>query len=170
MRTLKLTSPSLSKVPIPHFGTVCVCCSGETAGGTKVCVPRGRQIRGYGGLTVPVCSDCTAHAVERNAAAAGWIMLFIVGLGLTIGPAAAMAEPDAPSDLWVAVVIGIALLAWSVTGLVRVRLRNQRARQQQGHHPWLSIGIGFGSTSVNTTNPTLIETMVKLNPGSEVSG
>jgi hypothetical protein len=147
----------------PRFGGHCVCCSVDTkeckaydASTDRVQVPP---------IPMPVCLQCTDHALASHFAGIMQGSMLCVGIGLAA--ACAMKLPERPHDSFlvagiaVGAVLAIAALAWAYA----IHRRDARARAA-GHHPNLSFSVGHGRTLLDTDNHDLVEELLALNPSA----
>lgn len=154
---------SHGRYPAPVFGETCVCCSAPTDD-TVAYDPSGDQ-QAAERLEVPCCDGCsehlgTSHLVEQLAILA----LVVGGLGTLFMGGAAIVSGGEDVLLLGALACGIVPL--SLGGAVLwLRERRRTTLIGSGHHP-LEIRVELGRCVIHTTNPTLAEELLALNPSA----
>jgi hypothetical protein len=147
--------------PVPVFGERCVCCSAPTDDTVSYDPSGDQQVAER--LEVPCCDGCSEHLGRSHLAEQLAILALVVGgLGTLFMGGAAIVSGGEDVLLLGALACGIVPL--SLGGAVLwLRDRRQRTLISSGHHP-LEIRVELGRCVIHTTNATLAEELLALNP------
>ncbi len=152
---------------VPRFGKRCVCCNADAMGRTQDYDPSTDRVQASS-IAMPVCFDCKDHALQTATAAILQSSLLIVGvcaIGLGINYLTERPDDDVlTGSVAVGAVMTLAAIAW-IAAAIR---REKRERGLPGHHARLSFSIAHGRTLLDTSNETLVEELLALNPNARI--
>jgi hypothetical protein len=149
------------------FGPRCVCCGADAGGATLGCNPATRAARAMRVLPmlVPVCHDCTAHALPSPRGTTLPGAFVIVGLVLLVFGLVGRSGPFSATVLWLAGVI----LTISFAAMAFGRMRMSHLRKH-GHHPGFEVTANRTGLLLDSSNATLIEDVLERNAHGEHRG
>jgi hypothetical protein len=155
---LDLGRASGSTFKVPPLGQLCVCCNAETYGRTEAFDPSTDKIQADR-VEVPVCGECSKHALESNlrvlmTLSGGAVGLSLMGLGINY----LIERPDDSFLFWV-IGTGAALFIL-VTALGIRSWRARKALEGDGHHPGFHITVRPGRVSLRTTNADFAQRLI----------
>lgn len=150
----------------PVFPSTCVCCNADAEGRKDLCSASGPNGL-HGSVAVPVCAACAPHAFSTNLLQALSIVLAFVGAGLVLVSWFDPAEVEGLARP-ILIALGVALVVIS-SGVFLYEAIRTAVPKDRPHHPDLEIKLTLSAAFVTTTNDTLADELLRLNPASGVA-
>jgi len=146
----------------PRFGRGCVCCNADPMGRTQQYDPSTDRIQADP-IPMPVCFDCRGHALQTQFVPIMQACMLVVGISLGgLGIHYVSERPHDPMPAGM-LAVGAVLLVGAIVWMVATHRRVKRERAR-GHHPGLMFVVGPGRTLLSSTNQTLVDELIALNP------
>ncbi|MCE3229549.1 MAG: hypothetical protein K0S32_4100 [Bacteroidetes bacterium] len=157
-------SGSIPKLVLP---TLCICCNKETTD-TKQVMPFDDDRKLKEPMVVPVCETCKKHAFTDAGSTSLYLLPIMLGL---VGTIAMLYQLFSAKEIYnkntfvVLLAISIAFLAGGIYLAYRYSKRFKFA--EHGHSPETEFDSRIdGELFILTINKTLVENIIKYNPGT----